>query len=90
MRSALQIKSMRQSICLTDAICEVQNRISHAGRPIGKRTVGSTLLLKGLEFEHSVIIHAGNMSRKDWYVALTRASSTVTVLSPTECFSPAI
>jgi hypothetical protein len=90
MRSALQIKSTRQSICVTDAICEVQNRISHAGRTIGKRTVGSTLLLKGLEVEHSVIIHASNMSRKDWYVALTRASSTVTVLSPSECFSPAI
>lgn len=89
MRSALQIKSARQHGTLTDAIWEVQNRISHAGRAIGKRSIGSTLLVKGLQFDHAVIVHADNMTRKDWYVALTRATTSVTILSPFECFSPA-
>lgn len=89
MCSALRIKSARQHEALTDVIWEVQNRIRHSGRSIGKRSIGSTLLVKGLEFDHAVIIHADNMSRKDWYVALTRATTSVTILSPSECFSPA-
>lgn len=88
MRSALQIKTARQYNTLTDAIWDVQNRIRHTGRSIRKRSIGSTLLVKGLEFDHAVIIHADNMSRKDWYVALTRATNSVTILSPSECFSP--
>ncbi|MEK6707969.1 MAG: UvrD-helicase domain-containing protein [Pseudomonadota bacterium] len=88
MRSALQSRFARQYDTLTDAIWDVQNRIRHTGRSIGKRSIGSTLLVKGLEFEHAVIIHADNMSRKDWYVALTRATNSMTILSPSECFSP--
>jgi DNA helicase-2/ATP-dependent DNA helicase PcrA len=89
MCSALRIKSTRQHDKLTDVIWDVQNRIRHSGRSIGKRSIGSTLLVKGLEFDHAVIIHANNMSRKDWYVALTRATTSVTILSPSACFSPA-
>lgn len=85
---ALRIKSARQQNALMDVIWEVQNRIRHAGRSIGKRCIGSTLLVKGLEFDHAVIIHADNMSRKDWYVALTRATTSVTILSPSESISP--
>lgn len=88
MRSALQIRFALQYDTLTDAIWDVQNRIRHTGRSIGKRSIGSTLLVKGLEFEHAVIIHADNMSRKDWYVALTRATNSVTILSPSESFLP--
>ena len=90
MRSSLQIKRARQYDTLKDAIWEVQNRVRHAGRKIGKRSIGSTLLVKGLQFDHAVIIHADNMTRKDWYVALTRATTSVTILSPSECFSPAV
>lgn len=90
MCSALQIKSAQQYDTLTDAIWNVQNCIRHTGRSIGKRSIGSTLLVKGLEFEHVVIIHADNMSRKDWYVALTRATNSVTILSPSEKISPRI
>lgn len=89
MRSALRLKAAREYDTLADAIWEVQNRIRHVGRTIGKRSIGSTLLVKGLEFDHAVIIHADNMSGKDWYVALTRATNSVTILSPAECFSPA-
>lgn len=90
MCSALQIRFTRQHDTLTDAIWDVQNLIRHTGRLIGKRSIGSTLLVKGLQFDHAVIIHADNMSRKDWYVALTRAITSVTILSPSECFSPAV
>ncbi len=90
MRSALRIKSERQHEALTDVVSEVQNRIRHTGRSIGKRCIGSTLLVKGLEFDHAVIIQSDNMSRKDWYVALTRATTSVTILSSSESISPSI
>ncbi len=87
MRSALREQSAGQT--LGDAIWIVQNRARHAGRLIGKRSIGSTLLVKGLEFDHSVIVHADNMSRNDWYVAVTRATKGLTILAPTQTIRPA-
>ena len=87
MRAALRIASARPTE-LTDAIWEVQNQLRHAGREIPKRCIGSTLLVKGLEFDRAVVIHADTMTRKDWYVALTRATTGLTILSPTELIKP--
>lgn len=89
MRAALLICISRPSCTLADAIWEVQSRARHAGRTVAKRSVGSTLLVKGLEFDHAVVIHTPGMTRKDWYVALTRASVTLTLLVPAQRFAPA-
>lgn len=88
MRSALQIKTTRRYESLPDAIWEIQNRIRHTGRKFGRRSIGSTLLVKGLEFDRAVVVHAANMTRKDWYVALTRATRSVQIVSPAEQFTP--
>lgn len=89
MRSALRIKGNRQGSSLAEAIWEVQNRIRHAGRKLGKLNVGSALLVKGLEFDYAVVVHSPGMTRKEWYVALTRATKGVRVISPREKFVPA-
>lgn len=52
------------------------------------RCMGSTLLVKGLEFDHAVILRGSNWQRswgnyRDLYVALTRASKTTTLLELT-------
>jgi hypothetical protein len=88
MRAAVRTKCTRPSCTLADAIWEVQNRIRHAGRLTNKKSIGSTLLVKGLEFNHAIIIHTEKMTRKDWYVALTRATKSTTILSPAERFKP--
>lgn len=45
------------------------------------RCIGSTLLVKGLEFDHVVILRGQNWGNtKDLYVALTRGSKSVTLL----------
>lgn len=88
MRAALRMMCTRSLGDLDDAIWEVQNRIRHAGRNIAKRSIGSTLLVKGLEFDHAIIVHADGMTRKDWYVALTRATTGLTILSPSEQIAP--
>ena len=88
MCSSLRIRMRRQSGSLADAVWDVQNRLRHAGRRISKRSIGSTLLVKGLEFEHAVVVHAPNMTAKDWYVAITRASKRLTIISPTRKIQP--
>jgi DNA helicase-2/ATP-dependent DNA helicase PcrA len=45
------------------------------------RCTGSTLLVKGLEFDHAVILRGQSWGgSKDLYVALTRGSKSVTLL----------
>jgi len=52
------------------------------------RCIGSTLLVKGLEFDHAVILRGADWQRswgshRDVYVALTRGSKTTTLLELT-------
>lgn len=66
---------------LVDAVWDVQNRRRHAGRRFGNRSIGSTLLVKGLEFDHVIIVDVESFKRNDLYVALTRGARSVTVIS---------
>jgi hypothetical protein len=66
---------------LIDAVTDFQTRSRHLGRHIPWRSIGSTLLVKGLEVDHVIIIEYADMTREDWYVALTRAMKSVIVLS---------
>jgi DNA helicase IV len=68
---------------LEDAAWHVQNKMRHAGRRLAQRSVGSTLLVKGMQFDHAVIVAPEKLGRNDLYVALTRASRTITVVSGT-------
>jgi hypothetical protein len=52
------------------------------------RCIGSTLLVKGLEFDHAVVLRTSNWqsswgNHRDLYVALTRGSKTTTLLELT-------
>ncbi|MBK5376191.1 UvrD-helicase domain-containing protein [Pseudomonas sp. TH43] len=81
MRSALILKGSVEGDTLMSAVAEVQNRQRHMGRKLPLRCIGSTLLVKGLEFDHAVVVQSANMSAKDWYVALTRATRTIRIVS---------
>jgi len=56
---------------------------SHIGRRLSRRVAGSTLLLKGMEFDHAIVVNTGCFSIHDLYVALTRGAKSLTVLSTT-------
>ena len=56
-----------------------QNRL--LGRPLPKRAVGSTLLLKGLEADVSVILDAADLDARNLYVAMTRGSRRLIICS---------
>ncbi|AXI49291.1 DNA/RNA helicase (plasmid) [Sulfitobacter sp. SK012] len=80
MLSALRT-SRTTGAALSEAAADVESKTRHLGRHVARRSVGSTLLLKGLEFEHVVIVEYEGMTKEDWYVALTRATKSVIVLS---------
>lgn len=63
-----------------------QNRL--VGRPLPRRAVGSTLLLKGLEAEVHVILNASALDARNLYVAMTRGSKLLTVCSSSPVLNP--
>lgn len=82
MRAAIRLKGSKHHETFVSAVTEVQNKSRHMGRKLPLRCAGSTLLGKGLEFDHAVVVHSANMSAQNWYVALTRASKTIRIVSP--------
>jgi hypothetical protein len=73
---------------LREAAWRSRNRTRHAGRAIERRTVSRTLLVKGLEFDHAIVLNAGDHNAKNLYVALTRGARSLTVLSREPIVAP--
>lgn len=77
---SIAIHSPEQSI--SDAAAKVRERIRHTGdKRIPHRAIGSTLLLKGLECDHSIILDAGALNSKNLYVALSRGAKSINVFA---------
>jgi DNA helicase-2/ATP-dependent DNA helicase PcrA len=85
---ALQDTILGLQPSLADAVWDVQNRRRHSGRRLGNRNIGSTLLVKGLEFDHAIVVDLDTFRRNDLYVALTRGSQTLTVISESPLLHP--
>ena len=88
MCAAIRLQASRPERTLSNAVWDVQNQIRHIGRRFTKFSIGSTLLVKGLEFDHSVIVQHERMTHKDLYVALTRATKSVRILAASELLVP--
>lgn len=71
------------------AAIQARERNRHLGRPLGRRAVGSTLLLKGLEADVAVILEPERMTAQHLYVALTRGARRVVICSSTPLLTPA-
>jgi len=49
-----------------------QSKFRHSGRPVQHtKLIGTTLLVKGLEYDHAVILDDGSLGLKELYVAMT-------------------
>lgn len=68
---------------LLQAVIRTREESRFKGRPLPRRAVGSTLLLKGLEAEVAVILDATTLNAANLYVAMTRGSMGLVVCSPT-------
>lgn len=81
MMTALVAAAARPDADLVAAAGSVRDQGRFAGRRLPTKAVGSTLLLKGLESDHALILNADQMSAAHLYVALSRGSRSVTVFS---------
>lgn len=85
MVEALRTAGANPAPDLNETIAGLREQRRHSGRVIPTKAVGSTLLLKGLEADHVLILDAdrpGNsMSKEHLYVALTRGAKSVHVFS---------
>lgn len=67
---------------LAEALQLYQQGFRNTGRPLRHdKIIGTTLLVKGLEYEHAIVLQADAMSAKELYVALTRGARSVTIVS---------
>jgi DNA helicase-2/ATP-dependent DNA helicase PcrA len=78
---ALQLCEGTEGLAFQDAAVRMREQNRLVGRPLPKRAVGSTLLLKGLEAEAAVILNADALDARNLYVAMTRGSQRLIVCS---------
>lgn len=76
-------------LSLNDALKTYQSEFRFKGRPVGHRKqIGTTLLVKGLEYDHAIVLEADTLSKKELYVALTRGSKSLTIISRNNALNP--
>ncbi len=85
---SLRLVVVDHELTVLDAVVQVRNKISVIGRRPESRIVGRPLLIKGLEFDHAVVTESNGYNAHELYVALTRGSKSVAVVSETPLFSP--
>lgn len=85
---ALQLAGSPGGPSFHDATVAIREQSRLVGRPLARRSVGSTLLLKGLEADISVILNAGPLNARNLYVAMTRGSRRVLVCSQSPILTP--
>lgn len=83
----LAISSPEMDIHEAASVIREQRRYQ-GDRRITRRSIGSTLLLKGLESDHALILDAGSMNASNFYVALSRGAKSVVVFSDNSEYMP--
>lgn len=75
----MNIEAVGESISETANI--YQREMRHKGRPLThQKLIGTTLLVKGLEYDHAVILDADVLDAKHLYVAMTRGTKSLTII----------
>ena len=87
LQSAIRM-SEKEGISVAQAMIKERDIIRGVGRRIKEFSVGTTLLTKGLEFDNVVVLEAGqkfnlrnDVDRRHFYVAISRGSKNVCILS---------
>lgn len=86
LRACLRSITMSEAspdISFEEAAIHVREENRAIGRQLPQSAIGSTLLLKGLEADHVVVLNANELDAKNLYVAMTRGAKSVTLCSPT-------
>lgn len=78
---AFQLCDGEKDMSFLDAAIRMREQNRLIGRPLPKRAVGSTLLLKGLEAEVAVVLNGCDLDARNLYVAMTRGSKALIICS---------
>ncbi|MHA6860357.1 hypothetical protein [Ralstonia pseudosolanacearum] len=78
----LKIHVDGEAATLLESAHNYQRELRHTGRPLRhKKLIGTTLLVKGLEYDHAILLDADSLELKELYVAMTRGSKSLTIIS---------
>lgn len=84
LKNSILLSISEPSKTIKQAAEVIREQRRHQGdQRIPLRAIGSTLLLKGLESDHTLILDAGAMTPQNLYVALSRGAKSVTIFSNT-------
>lgn len=86
---ALAIVAAGSDLTVVQAIGRIRNRTRIIGRAQDDRIISRPLLVKGLEYDHAVVLNAERYSATELYVALSRSRKSLTVLSSLRYLNPA-
>ena len=87
---ALMTCQSDSSVTFVEAATRVREQNRAVGRQLPKNAIGSTLLLKGLEADHVVILNASDLDAQNLYVAMTRGAKSVTICSSSSILNPSM
>jgi len=88
MMDALTLFESGNYASLVEAAWNARQRQKHIGRREYTRIVSRTLLIKGLEYQHAILLDADKFDSKNLYVALTRGSTSLTIISKEPRLTP--
>jgi hypothetical protein len=88
LKRALRIQHDESPSTVRDAVLTARDRTRRHGRDVEHRSVSRTLLVKGLEYAHAIVLDADVLDITNLYVAMTRGSTTLTVLSNRSRLTP--
>lgn len=76
------IQAHKEKVTVYEAMLQKRNQVRMLGRKVYGKCIGTTLLTKGLEFDTVLVLHAEKFTcPKHFYVALTRASKRLIIIS---------
>jgi hypothetical protein len=80
--NVLKVHISSSDLTLLEAANLYQKDFRYLGRPLRHtKQIATTLLVKGLEYDHAVILDAESLDARQLYVAMTRGAKSLTIIS---------
>lgn len=86
--NAMQLCIDNANLTFAEATIRIREQNRVLGRPLPKRAVGSTLLLKGLEADVAIVLDADSLDARNLYVAMTRGCRKLVICSTSQILNP--
>jgi hypothetical protein len=88
MQRALTVAAESRDVTVTEALSRIRSRTRFGGRRTEGRVISRPLLIKGLEYDHALVLNAQRLSSTELYVALSRGRKSLTVVSDSRYLRP--